>query len=159
MQPIKSQDMAKKDNYITIEVEGKKILTEDTGELDKMYARINVGSQEEFLKIYINSIDDLSNIDHQTFQVMLIVLKRAKYIDKDNIYGNEFFNNDNFKQEVKAKLGIKKDNTVNKYVSNLAKAKILLRVNKGSYILNPRYFARGVMTNKTRMELIVKYDG
>ena len=50
-------------------------------------------------------------------------------------------------------------NTVNKNVSNLAKAKILLRVNKGSYILNPRYFARGTMTSKTRMELIVKYDG
>lgn len=151
--------MAKNDNYITVEVEGKKILDEEHGTLEKMYAKINVGSQEEFLKIYINSIDDLANIDHQTFQVMLIVLKRAKYSDKDNVYGNEFYNNDNFKKEVKDKLGIKKDNTVNKYVSNLAKAKILLRVNKGSYILNPRYFARGTMTNKTRMELIVKYDG
>ena len=151
--------MAKKNNYITVEVEGKKILDEEHGTLDKMYAKINVGSQEEFLKIYINSIDDLASIDHQTFQVMLIVLKRAKYSEKDNTYGNEFYNNDNFKEEVKTKLGLKKDNTVNKYVSNLAKAKILLRVNKGSYILNPRYFARGTMTAKTRMELIVKYDG
>ena len=116
-------------------------------------------TQEEFLKIYINSIDDLASIDHLTFQVMLIVLKRARFCDKENKDGNEFFNNDNFKKEVKDKLGLKKDNTVNKYVSNLAKAKILLRVNKGSYILNPRYFARGKMTDKTRMELIVKYDG
>lgn len=151
--------MATKDNYISVEVEDKKVLDEKTGELSKLYAKINVGSQEEFLKIYINSIDDLAKIDHTTFQVMLIVLKRAKFSDKDNVYGNEFFNNDNFKQEVKDKLGFKKDNTVNKYISILAKTKILLRVNKGSYILNPRYFARGKMTAKTRMELIVKYDG
>ncbi len=116
-------------------------------------------SQEEWLKIYINSLDDLASIDHQTFQVMLIVLKRARFCGKKNIDGNEFFNNDNFKEEVKAKLGIEKDNTVNKYVSNLAKAKILLRVNKGSYILNPRYFAKGTMTNKTRAKLIIQYNG
>lgn len=151
--------MAANDKYMSIEVQGKKVLDEETGELEKMYAKIRIGSQEEFLKIYINSIDDLATIDHLTFQVMLIVLKRARFCEKEDTYGNEFFNNDNFKAEVKEKLGFTKDNTVNKYVSNLAKAKILLRVNKGSYILNPRYFARGTMTAKTRMELIVQYNG
>lgn len=115
-------------------------------------------TQEEFLKIYTKSIDDLANIDHQTFQVLLIVLKRAKYSDKDNVDGNEFFNNNNFKEEVKKKLGLK-ENAINKYVSNLNKANILLRINKGSYILNPRYFAKGTMTKKTRMKLIVQYNG
>lgn len=151
--------MAANDKYMSIEVQGKKVLDEETGELEKMYAKIRIGSQEEFLKIYINSIDDLATIDHLTFQVMLIVLKRSKFCEKEDVYGNEFFNNDTFKAEVKEKLGLKKDNTVNKYVSNLAKAKILLRVNKGSYILNPRYFARGTMTAKTRLELIVQYNG
>jgi hypothetical protein len=151
--------MEKKDKYFSMEVQGKKVLDEETGELEKMYAKIRIGSQEEFLKIYFNSIDDLANIDHTTFQVLLIVLKRSKFCEKEDVYGNEFFNNDTFKAEVKEKLGLKKDNTVNKYVSNLAKAKILLRVNKGSYILNPRYFARGTMTAKTRLELIVQYNG
>lgn len=151
--------MAKKDKCISIEVKGKKILDEETGELEKMYAKINVGSQEEFLKIYINSIDDLAKIDHLTFQVLLIVIKRARFCQEDNKDGNEFFNNDNFKKEVKKKLGFNNDNTVNKYISKLSQAKFLLRVNKGSYILNPRYFTRGKMTPKTRLELIIKYDG
>ena len=115
-------------------------------------------TQEEFLKIYLNSIEDLSKIDHQTFEVLLIVLRRARFVDKEDVMGNEFFNNDIFKHEVKMKLGLK-DNAINKYVSNLTKAKILLRVNKGSYILNPRYFLKGKMTDKTRMELVVKYNG
>lgn len=137
----------------------KFIGSKETGEiLQDFVVEKTCDTQEEFLKIYLNSIDDLSKIDHQTFEILLIILRRARFVDKDDVMGNEFFNNDIFKHEVKMKLGLK-DNAINKYVSNLTKAKILLRVNKGSYILNPRYFLKGKMTDKTRMELVVKYNG
>lgn len=149
-----------KEKYISVEVQGKKILDEEHGTLDKMYAKVNVGSQEEFLKIYLNSLDDLISLDNKMFQILLIVLRRARFIDKEDALGNEFFNNDSFKEEVRKKIDPGySDNTINKYVSLLAQQHMLLRVNKGSYILNPRYFAKGKITAKTRMELIVQYNG
>ena len=75
----------------------KFIGSKETGEiLQDFVVEKTCDTQEEFLKIYLNSIDDLSKIDHQTFEILLIILRRARFVDKDDVMGNEFFNNDIF---------------------------------------------------------------
>jgi len=36
---------------------------------------------------------------------------------------------------------------------------ILIRKSRGMFVLNPRYFVKGQMTPKTRLQLVVEYEG
>lgn len=138
----------------------KVIVDKETGEVLSAVAKRVCETQEEFLKIYLNSIDDLITLDNRLFQILLVCLKRAKFSDGKNKEGNEIFNNDKFKYECRKLIDpTLSNNAINKYVSRLTASNMLIRINKGSFILNPRYFVKGTMTPKTRLELVVQYNG
>lgn len=131
-----------------------------TGELTELYLRKVVETQEEFLKVYINSLDELIKLDNRELQILFIILKRSKFCEEKNKDGNIFYNEHLFKEEVRSIVDKSlKDNTINQYVSNLAQYKLILRVKRGTFILNPLFFAKGKLTIDTRLNLVVSYLG
>lgn len=143
------------------EIDKTKIVVDsETGEVISMLARKVCETQEEFVKIYMNNIDDLITLDNTMLKVLMVCLKEAKFSNEDDHEGNILYNSKQLKE--KCKKMIKEDfspGEVNVYIHRLASAGILLRKSRGEYYLNPRYFVKGKLNPKTRMQLVVEYEG
>ena len=146
--------MRKDKKFVTKVDEQNLKVNKETGELTEIYLRKVIETQEEFLKIYINSLDELVKLNNRELQILFIILKRSKYCEEKNKDGNIFYNEHLFKEEVKAVVDKDlKDNIINQYVSSLAKNKLIIRVKRGTFILNPLFFAKGKLTIDTRLHL------
>lgn len=150
--------MAKK--FRTIIDPTKVIVDNETGEVVSAVAKRVCDTQEEFIKIYLNSIDDLISLDNRMFQVLMVCLREAKFCDEKNQDGNTISNFKDFKDKCRTLIGKElSDQAINMYMSRLTSAQILIRKGRGEFILNPRYFVKGQMTPKTRLQLVVEYEG
>jgi hypothetical protein len=150
--------MAKK--FRTIIDPTKVIVDNETGEVVSAVAKRVCDTQEEFIKIYLNSIDDLISLDNRMFQVLMVCLREAKFCDNKNQDGNTLYNFKDFKDKCRKLIDNElSDKAINMYVSRLASMNILVRKSRGEFVLNPRYFVKGQMTPKTRLQLIVEYEG
>jgi hypothetical protein len=150
--------MAKK--FRTIIDPTKVIVDNETGEAISAVAKRVCDTQEEFIKIYLNSIDDLISLDNRMFQVLMVCLREAKFCDDKNQDGNTLYNFKDFKDKCRKLIDNElSDKAINMYVSRLASMNILVRKSRGEFVLNPRYFVKGQMTPKTRLQLVVEYEG
>jgi len=138
----------------------KVIVDNETGEVISAVAKRVCDTQEEFIKIYLNSIDDLISLDNRMFQVLMVCLREAKFCDDKNQDGNTLYNFKDFKEKCRKLIDNElSDKAINMYVSRLASMQILIRKSRGMFVLNPRYFVKGQMTPKTRLQLVVEYEG
>jgi hypothetical protein len=138
----------------------KVIVDNETGEVISAVAKRVCDTQEEFIKIYLNSIDDLISLDNRMFQVLMVCLREAKFCDEKNQDGNTLYNFKDFKDKCRNLIDPElSDKAINMYVSRLASMQILIRKSRGMFVLNPRYFVKGQMTPKTRLQLVVEYEG
>ena len=150
--------MAKK--FRTVIDPTKVIVDNKTGEVVSAVAKRVCDTQEEFIKIYLNSIDDLISLDNRMFQVLMVCLREAKFCDDKNQDGNTLYNFKDFKDKCRQLIDNElSDKAINMYVSRLATMQILIRKSRGEFVLNPRYFVKGQMTQKTRLQLVVEYEG
>ena len=150
--------MAKK--FRTVIDPTKVIVDNETGEVVSAVAKRVCDTQEEFIKIYLNSIDDLISLDNRMFQVLMVCLREAKFCDDKNQDGNTLYNFKDFKDKCRQLIDNElSDKAINMYVSRLATMQILIRKSRGEFVLNPRYFVKGQMTQKTRLQLVVEYEG
>ena len=94
------------------------------------------------------------------FQVLMVCLREAKFCDDKNQDGNTLYNFKDFKDKCRQLIDNElSDKAINMYVSRLATMQILIRKSRGEFVLNPRYFVKGQMTQKTRLQLVVEYEG
>ena len=140
------------------------IVDKESGEVLRAVTKVVCETQEEFVKIYLNAIDELVKLDRRMIQILMLCLKEAKFCDEQHVEGNVVYNYAEFKNKCrqlprKPEENELSDDAINTYMSRLASQKLLLRKSRGVFILNPRYFAKGKITPKTRMELIVQYEG
>jgi hypothetical protein len=131
-----------------------------TGELLGMKKTRVCITQEELIKVYFNSIEELAGcFKDGLYKVMLAVWKYSHFPDGSDFEGNKFNNDKGFK-EVCKKLGYDKDDdAINTAIYRLTQKGIIKRYAKGMYILNPKYFAKGTVTDDTRMKLSIEFDG
>ena len=150
--------MAKK--FRTVIDPTKVIVDNETGEVISAVTKRVCDTQEEFIKIYINSIDDLISLDNRMFQVLMVCLRESKFCDEKNKDGNTLYNFKDFKDKCRKLIDKElSDQAINMYVSRLANMQMLIRKSRGEFVLNPRYFVKGQMTPKTRLQLVVEYEG
>lgn len=145
--------------FRTIIDNNKSILDHTTGELS-IYKKIICETPEEFIKIYLNCIEDLVQLDRRMFQILMVCLREAKFCDEKSKEGNILYNFADFKDKCRKHVDNElSDKAINMYMSRLASQKLLLRRGRGTFILNPLYFAKGRITDETRWQLLVEYNG
>lgn len=105
---------------------------------------------EEFVKIYLNAIDEMMKLDHRMFQVLMVCFKTCSFCDDDNKVGSVVTNNRLFKDLCREVMGTDKNGnpisngTIDNNISKLAQRNILLRYKcRGMFILNPALFVKG----------------
>lgn len=124
----------------------REIHDKDTGEILGPVINTIYIQPENFSKLYNDSIDALLSLDPRALQVFLVATKYATFSEA-NGEGGSFFSNDTiFKENCKRLISENlKEKTINQYIYDLAKANIIIRRCRGTYLINPNCIIKGKM--------------
>ena len=93
-------------------------------------------------------MDILTDLDKCLTKVLFACLKTCTY-EEDMYNANVVYNNPYLKNFIKKEYGITAA-TVNNSITKLAKKEILIKKEKGVYILNPTLFWKGRISKRTK---------
>lgn len=112
-----------------------------------------VEREPDYVKLYIKDILRLTDIPNSGNSILFAILKRMSYNSEIALYGP-------VKKGIALELGIKEP-TVSKAIELFANKSILLRKDRGLYIVNPFFFGRGKWEEikKIRLEIVYSEAG
>lgn len=124
-----------------------------TGEINK-WKRTRIVSIDEFIMFFFASMPDLFDLEGLHIKILMCCWKASTYNNVET-EGNLVSNNKLLKDYIR-QCGLKvSDNTIDVVISKLAKKQILIKKCRGTYMLNPKYFFRGRLAEKSKLELRV----
>lgn len=138
--------------YTTEKVKGWSLVDECTGELleYKQTKRITI---DEFVMVFVNSCPRLIQLNGLHIKVLICCWKYSTFNSRTDQTGNIVYNGRGFK-EFCAKEGLESSPaSIDNAISELCKQGLLLRRYKGEYILNPEYFFKGTLSNRSKIDL------
>jgi hypothetical protein len=124
----------------------------ETGEVteEKKHQIYYVEREPDYVKLYISDILRLTNIPKGSNDIMLAVLKRMTYNNDIALFAP-------VKREIASELGLK-EITISKAIELFAKKSIILRKDRGLYIINPYLFGRGKWEDIKKVRLQIEYS-
>lgn len=129
------------------------ILDQNTGEIKDLKITKTV-TQEDFVLLFLKAfLPKAITLDGNQLKILLCCWQYSTFNPKGSIDGNIFNNNSMFKEYVRGSGLSLTDNSIDVYISNLAKMKLLIKKCKGGYLINPEYFFRGTLTDNSRLRL------
>jgi len=118
-------------------VEKSCYINQETGEIKEEEEKkvIKIPREDEYIKVYIKTIGILHNIPNSADKILFEILK---YVN----YDNRIIITKPVKETIANRLNISLSR-VNNYLTTLTKRNILIREDRGMYILNPYIFGKG----------------
>lgn len=114
---------------------------------------IKIPKEEDYIKLYIKHINYLNNLPQGLDPLIYCLLEYVTY-------GNKIVINSSIKRAIAQKLN-KEFNTINQYMTKLVKHDILIREDRGVYILNPALYGKGkwedIIKLRKELELNITY--
>lgn len=116
------------------------ILDRDTGEVvNRTESRtFTYGKEPDFIKVYLDNIMLLAEIPNWISKVLYELIKSVTYAEK----GHFIVVNPAYKRLIAEKLDMKVQ-TITNAINTLSKQNILIKKDRGLFLLNPHYFGRG----------------
>lgn len=146
-------------NYIKQKVENKVVLDTRTGEITDLFVNRKVDIND-FIMVFFDSIPELHKLKPTEYKTLMEIWKHSNYVKNYTEQGNVFINDASFKMSCKRDGLNYTNNNINSYISSLVKKGILIRVNRGRYVLNPKYFFKGTLNDRMRAIINIQYiDG
>lgn len=103
--------------------------------------------------MFLRSIPELIELDGKPLKLLLICLKKCSLNPVNTDEGNAICVNKVFKNTVR-EYGLDiTDAAIDVYISRLAKLGFLIRQCRGYYLLNPKYFFKGRITDSTKVSM------
>lgn len=130
------------------------LVDKHTGEI-KNFKRTRVVNVDEFIMFFFNSIPELVGLEGLHLKILMCCWKASSYNNVET-EGNIVNNNKLLKDYIRQCGMDVSDNTVDVVISKLAKKNILIKKCKGTYMLNPNYFFRGRLSEKSKLELKIR---
>lgn len=133
------------------------IVNTTTGEIVKGVAKIHCSSIEDFMMCFLSSIPQITRLKGNNIRVLMWCWRFSSFnpsIPEANIITNDLA----FKDNIRKAGGDLTDTVINKSIHTLYKEGMLLKRCKGSYFLNPTYFFRGTLSNRTKLLLNIGYN-
>jgi len=135
-----------KNTLKTKDAQGNETVVEETKETS-----IVRDQEPPFIKLYLEDVLWLNNNPKWYNQVLSELLKITDW-------GNEIILNKAIKKRILNKTGLKSLDSVNKAIYEMARSNILIRKERGIYILNPLYFGKGKWHQVRSVLITLKYD-
>lgn len=127
------------------------IVNHETGEISREVEVLSsqVPQEPRFVKMYIDDVLKLKDVPKASSDVLSVLLANMTY-------GNVVVMIKPIKEMIALKTGLK-SNTINKAIQNLHKAGILIRKNRGVYLIDPCLFAKGKWEDISKLRLVIDY--
>ena len=139
------------DNFITQADPDYSLLDRHTGEVLE-WKRTRVVSVDEFIMFFFASMPDLFKLEGLQLKVLMCCWKYSSYNDVEK-EGN-IVHNDRLLKEYIHQCGLNiSDTAIDVIIHRLAKSNILIKKCRGTYMLNPQYFFKGRLAEKSKLEL------
>ena len=107
-----------------------------------------VSNVDEFMMFFLNGL----KVYNGTLDSCTVVLFCCwKYSTPNTGMGNLITNDAVFKEQIRLEGFKMSDGTVNNCITQLVNKELLIRKNRGRYMLNPKYFFKGKITERTRL--------
>lgn len=148
--------MAKK-IYTQITNPDLKVVCTTTGEIVSGVSTVKCDSIDDFIMCFLSSIKEVAPLDGNSIRVLLFCWKFSSFnynIPEANIIVNDV----DFKERLRLNGLNLSDASINNAINKLYKAGMLQKKCRGKYTLNPKYFFKGTLANRSKLQLNVIYE-
>lgn len=145
--------------FITEKSEDYSILDNHTGELLELRQTRKL-SLEEFIMVFFSSYPELFKLKGLQLKILMCCWKHSSYNKENDSGGNIVHNNASFKSHCREEGLDVSDASIDNNISALCKAGLLRKKCRGEYLLNPDYFFKGNLSQRTKimMQFMVGSD-
>lgn len=138
--------------YITEKSDAFSLLDNQTGEILD-YKEVKKVSIDEFIMVFFASCPELMKLTGVELKVLICCWKKSSFNPVNDEAGNVVYNGPSFKEYCKEQGASTSDANIDNAVSVLCKKRMLLKKHKGEYLLNPEYFFKGTLSNRSKIDL------
>jgi hypothetical protein len=128
----------------------KEIVDKETGESLKTYSESILPREPDFVKLYLESVTKLNDVQGWTDPILYELLKLMNY-------RNEIVLNAAIKKRISAEIGIS-TRTIDNALSMLVKKDIIFREDTGLYKGNPYLFGKGEWRDIRELRMTVVFN-
>ncbi len=138
--------------YETEKSEDYSILDNRTGEILDLNITKKVDI-DEFIMVFFASCPQLMNLTGNHLKVLICCWKHSTYNPQNEEQGNIVHNGTGFKKACREN-GLDISNaSIDNAISALCKKGFLIKKFRGEYLLNPVYFFRGKLSNRSKVNI------
>lgn len=147
----------KKYIYKTEENPDFKLLDVHTGELLKFNQTKKIPI-EEFIMVYLASIPEMFDLQGQQLKLLMAIWRLSSFNKAWCEDGNIFLNDQSTKEAIR-RMGLNmSDSNIDVSLHKITEKGFLIKLGKGKYLLNPKYFFKGTLSERSQMRLSVEVD-
>lgn len=129
----------------------------NTGEVISGVSEVKCSTIDAFIMCFLNSISEITNLDGNSMRVLLWCWKFSSF-NNSLPMGNTITNNTVFRNSIRENGGDLSDSVITKAFHILSKKGLLIKQCKGQYVLNPEYFFKGTLSDRSSVKYIVSYE-
>lgn len=140
--------------YITQKSNDYAILDKHTGEILD-FNQVKKVSLDEFIMVFFTAYSELFKLEGQKLKILMLCWRYSTFGGEE---GNIVINDACFKKKVREYEPTISDSNIDSCISFLTKRGLLIRQCKGRYELNPQYFFKGSLSDRSHLKLCVEVD-
>lgn len=136
--------------YITTKSKDFSVVDNRTGELLELRQTKKL-SLDEFFMVFAASCPTLLKLKGLQLKVLICCWRYSSYNKEYSQDGNIIHNSPTFKQFCKHEGLQTSDACIDKAFTKLCKENLLIRRCRGEYLMNPQYFFKGTLSDRTKI--------
>ena len=140
-----------KTKYVNEKAENHSVIDLQTGDLTDYYQLRKV-TLDEFIMVFFSSYPELYKLNGVQLKVLMGCWKYSSYNSANYAEGNIVHNNPSFKEFCRQDGLVTSDANIDNAISTLCKKGLLIKRCKGEYILDPKYFFKGKLSERSRLK-------
>lgn len=140
------------EKYLTEINPGYSLVDNATGEL-KEFKQVRKIKQDDFIMVFLSSIPKFYKMEGGQIKMMMSLWKLSSFNAANTKEGNIITNDLYTKTQIR-NMGLDiSNNTIDLYFHQLTKEGFLVKLCKGKYMLNPKYFFKGTLNDSAKMTI------
>lgn len=138
--------------FETEKSENFSLLDNQTGEILDLNITRKI-TLDEFIMVFFASCPMLMNLTGTLLKVLICCWKFSSYNPNNEEKGNILYNSTGFKESCwESGLNISSA-AIDNAISALCKKGMLIKRHRGEYLLNPQYFFKGRLSNRSKVQV------
>lgn len=156
--PTKMSGASLNDATKDVVYESDLVQTNENGEVTAQSSTsvARIPSEPRFVKLYLQDVLYLSDMPQQYDALLLALMRYVSFADAK--YGMSIPLVAQVKKDICAEMGWKKMQSLDNALAKLVKGKILSKIGRGFYRLNPYLFGVGEWPDIRKLRLQIEYD-